>query len=216
MIQEFEIFSQRICMLPERVLYLPKDQTILVADLHFGKVNHFRKSGIAVPVSANEKNAALLIDVIQKTKPKRVIFLGDLFHSHYNQEWETVGQIVQHFVEVSFELVIGNHDILSKQQYVRHTIKVHEGSLTLGQWLLTHEPMTFEKIPEGFYNLAGHIHPGVRLQGAAKQALLLPCFYFGKKQGLLPAFGSFTGLARIYPKVYERIFVLADGKVMGV
>ena len=213
---EFEIFCERVCMLPERVLYLPVNQAILVADLHFGKVNHFRKSGVAVPILANQKNAALLIDVIQLMKPRQVIFLGDLFHSHYNQEWETVGQIVQYFAEVSFELVLGNHDILSRQQYARHAIKVHEESLTLGQWLLTHEPMAIEKIPEGVYNLAGHIHPGVLLQGAAKQTLLLPCFYFGKKQGLLPAFGSFTGLARIYPKVDEQVFVVAEQKVIVV
>jgi metallophosphoesterase superfamily enzyme len=46
-----------------------------------------------VPAAANNKNTELLISLLQDTKPDRVIFLGDLFHSHYNEEWEVLGQI---------------------------------------------------------------------------------------------------------------------------
>jgi len=211
---EFEVLSERVEMFAEKVLFLPAHNSLLVADVHFGKVNHFRKSGIAVPVIANDKNASTLIDVIQQLKPQRVIFLGDLFHSHYNQEWETVGQIIRHFSNCSFELVLGNHDVLGAQQYSRHLIKVHLRQLDLGQWTLSHQPM--QQVSNGHYNLAGHIHPGIRLKGTAKQALLLPCFYFGKNAGLLPAFGSFTGLAQIFPKKEERIFVVANEKVIAV
>ncbi len=211
---DFLIWNEPIALLPEKVLYLPKYRLILVADLHFGKVNHFRKSGIAVPPKANDKNADTLINVINATKPDRVIFLGDLFHSYYNEEWETVGQILKHFSACSFELVLGNHDILSLQQYQRHGIKVFESQMIVGQWLLTHEPL--ETIPENFYNLAGHIHPGARLTGSGRQSMILPCYYFGKQQGILPAFGSFTGLATIHPKKNENVFVIAEGKVMKV
>jgi uncharacterized protein len=211
---DFIIEGERIILLPEKVLYLPQHKTILVADLHFGKVNHFRKSGIAVPAKANDKNADTLINVINAIKPDRIIFLGDLFHSHYNEEWETVGQILKHFSACSFELVLGNHDILGLQQYQRHAIKVFENQLIIGQWLLTHEPLTIT--PENFYNLAGHIHPGVRLQGAARQSLMLPCFYFGKRNGILPAFGSFTGLAKITPKQGERVFAIAEEKIIAI
>jgi uncharacterized protein len=211
---DFLIEGERIALLPEKVLYLPKHKTVLVADLHFGKVNHFRKAGIAVPAKANDKNAETLINVIHATKAERVIFLGDLFHSHYNEEWETVGQILQHFSACSFQLVLGNHDILSLQQYQQYSIQVFENQLIIGQWLLTHEPLS--TIPENFYNLAGHIHPSARLTGSGRQSMMLPCFYFGRRQGILPAFGSFTGLAVIHPKKDEHVFVIAEGKVMKV
>ncbi|HNU41619.1 MAG TPA: phosphoesterase, partial [Cyclobacteriaceae bacterium] len=69
--------------------------------------------------------------------------------------------------------------------------------------------------PEGVYNLSGHIHPAVRLKGTGRQSVMLPCFYFGKQQGILPAFGSFTGMARIVPKKEDRIFVIAENKVIA-
>ncbi len=205
--------EESITLLPQRLLYLNHHRALVVADVHFGKINHFRKAGIAVPAKANNRNAADLIDAINQTKPERVVFLGDLFHSTYNDEWETVGQITDHFRQCAFELVVGNHDILSDNQYARHSIRCIP-QLVLGQWLLTHEPLT--DIPDNCYNLAGHIHPGIRLHGSGRQSLMLPCFYFGKRQGLLPAFGAFTGLAKIKPQKEDRVFVLAEGKIIQV
>ena len=70
---EIEVASERVQLLPEKALYLIQHKILLLADLHFGKVNHFRKAGIAVPAKANKKNAETLIDLIQRTKitPKR-------------------------------------------------------------------------------------------------------------------------------------------------
>ncbi len=210
---EIELMSETAWLLPEKALWLKSRKTLLMADLHFGKINHFRKSGIPVPARANDKNTETLISVLHLAKPDRVIFLGDLFHSHYNEEWEVLGQIRKHFVQCSFELVLGNHDILSAVQYERHTMKCYVNELREGDLILTHEPMT--EVPPGLYNLSGHLHPGVQLRGTGKQSVTLPCFYFGKNQGILPAFGSFTGIARIVPKKEDRVFVIAEDKIIA-
>jgi DNA ligase-associated metallophosphoesterase len=202
--EEFELW-------PERAVYWKRINTLLLADLHIGKVNHFRKAGIAVPSKANDKNIENLVGLIQQLKPERVICLGDLFHSHYNPEWEVFGEIVKHFKPISFELVLGNHDIMSDHQYERKGIRVHD-ELLLDGFIFTHHPL--ESIAEGQYNIAGHIHPGIHLRGKGRQELTLPCFYFGGRQGLLPAFGAFTGLARIYPKKGEQVFAIAEDSVI--
>ncbi len=201
-------------MLPEKALTLMSHKILVLADLHFGKINHFRKSGIPVPSKANDQNSEFLIDLLNRVKPERVIFLGDLFHSHYNEEWEVVGQVLHHFSSCQFELVKGNHDIMSNLQYERHKIFVHEGALKIGPFVFTHEPL--ETTEDEYYNMAGHIHPGVHLLGKGRQSLTLPCFYFGKGQGIMPAFGSFTGLAKIAPKKDDQIFVIADGKILKI
>jgi DNA ligase-associated metallophosphoesterase len=210
---EVELFREKVILLSQKALWFKARKLLLVADLHFGKINHFRKSGIPVPAKANDRNTELLISLLNQTKPERIIFLGDLFHSHYNEEWEVVGQIRKHFSACSFELVLGNHDILSELQYERHSMIVYPQELKIGDFVFTHEPLT--DVQEGMYNLAGHLHPGVRLSGTGKQAMTLPCFYFGKQRGILPAFGSFTGLARVSPKKDERIFVIANDKIIA-
>jgi DNA ligase-associated metallophosphoesterase len=201
-------------LLSQKALYWPSEKILLVADLHLGKVNHYRKAGYPVPTRANDENTAILIDLLNHYKPGRMIFLGDLFHSHYNEEWEVLGQVIRHFTSTSFELVMGNHDIMSTLQYERHAVKVHKEELRIGDLLLTHAPL--EEPVAGVYNLAGHIHPGARLLGKGRQALLLSCFYFGKHQGILPAFGSFTGLYPVKTMKGDHVYVIADGEVIEI
>lgn len=210
---EIEWMDEKLNLLPQKAIWIQQRSMLVLADLHLGKINHFRMSGIPVPAKANDKNTETLIMLITKTKADRVVFLGDLFHSHYNEEWEVVGQVRKHFTSCSFELVVGNHDILSRLQYDRHRIFIHPEKLEEGRMILTHEPM--ETVPEGKGNLYGHIHPGVRLLGSGRQSLMLPCFSFGQPYAVLPAFGSFTGLAKINPKKEDRIFIIAENKVIA-
>ncbi|MEO1049354.1 MAG: ligase-associated DNA damage response endonuclease PdeM [Bacteroidota bacterium] len=210
--EEVEIRGEKLTLFPEKGALWSRKSTLLLADLHLGKVNHFRKSGIAVPEKANDQNTEKLIDILQLTKPERVIFMGDLFHSHYNLEWEVFGQVINHFTEVSFELVQGNHDIMSSYQYDKHRLKLHNKPLVESPFILSHEPM--EEIPDDLYNIAGHVHPGVRLLGKGRQGLRLPCFYFSKNQALLPAFGAFTGMYRISPKKEDSVYLIVENSVI--
>jgi metallophosphoesterase superfamily enzyme len=47
--------------------------------------------------------------------------------------------------------------------------------------LLTHEPL--ETIPQGVYNLSGHIHPAVQLRGTGSAVSNLAVFLFWKTAG---------------------------------
>jgi uncharacterized protein len=210
-----ELLASGIRLLAEKALFFERRKTLVVADLHFGKINHFRQAGLPVPSVANKRNAETLIDILNQWKPVRTIFLGDLFHSHYNEEWEVVGQIVYNFTACQFTLIRGNHDIMSEQQYARKGIKVIDRE-SIDGWILTHEPMNREEIPQGEMNMAGHIHPGALLQGKGRQAITLPCFWLSSNQLILPAFGSFTGLAQIRPAENDGVFVILENKILEV
>lgn len=209
-----EILGETLELMPQKAIWWEARKSLLLADMHLGKVNHFRKAGIPVPLQASTRNWETLIEVVRQKVPDRIVCIGDLFHSHYNSDWEMVGQFTRSFPEVVFELVTGNHDILSDHQYARNNIVVHHSALQLGPFMLNHFPD--ENPPPGSYVLSGHLHPGVLLQGRGKQRVVLPCFYFGEQQGYLPAFGMFTGLAKVSPKRNDRIFVIADDAVFSI
>lgn len=206
-----EILDEEFGLYPQKAIFWKAQKALLLSDLHLGKINHFRRAGIPVPQKANDHNLEVFIDLVHACRPERIICLGDLFHSHYNTEWESFGEVVKHFSSATFELVQGNHDIMGDYQYSRKGIEVHP-SLQIGKFLLTHHPL--EDVPDDVYNIAGHIHPGVSLRGRGRQAITLPCFYFGGRQALLPAFGKFTGLARILPKKEDKVFVVAEEKII--
>ena len=93
-------------------------------------------------------------------------------------------------------------------------MQIHPEPYEQGPFILTHHPLKEEEVPEGLYNLCGHIHPAVYLRGRGKQGMKLPCFHFTTKQGVLPAFGEFTGTAIMRTKKKDQVFVVSGEKVI--
>lgn len=208
-----QLAGETMHLLGERAMFWAAKGTLLIADLHLGKAGHFRKAGIAIPQTVNLTNLRQLTRLVMRTQPQEVLFLGDLFHSDPNREWPAFVRWKQQFPDTRFSLLMGNHDILPPTFYQQAGVQCYPEGLQTGPFWLTHAPA--EDTGKG-YNLAGHIHPGVRLSGKGRQSLRLPCFWFGDRQGLLPAFGAFTGLFRIAPKPRERLYVVVNEKVVPI
>jgi len=195
----------------EKELYWKELNTLVISDLHLGKTQHFTENGIPLPKMANTNNYWRLDALLKKYKPSEVIFLGDLFHSVYNEECERFKDYILNYENIKWTLVLGNHDILSDEYYESTIMEVVE-SYTENGIYLTHEP---EDLID-HYNICGHIHPAIRLSGKARQSLRLPCFYFGNERGIMPAFGEFTGTYTVKPKRGDQVFVIADKEVIKV
>lgn len=197
-----------------KTIFWPDEKALLIADLHIGKINHFRKFGIPVPVEAISKNFDILNQQIEKYSPETVYFLGDLFHSHHNAEWELLQAEMTKHNDIEFVLIMGNHDILPDLTYKDSSLNIIKDKLEKGPFILTHHPM--DNIPTRKYNLCGHIHPGVRLTGKGRQSLKLPCFYFNISQGILPAFGTFTGTSLIESNGDSTIYGIAEDSLIRI
>lgn len=175
-------------LLPEKAVWWPSYQALLLADVHLGKTEHFRRNGLGVPHLELRENARLE-GLIATHKPQVVYLLGDLFHSSFNNAWLGFEGLLNRWSQVRFVLVAGNHDILGAEHYAHPNLEVVAG-VEIGPFELVHDPADAGGKK---YFLAGHLHPVVHLSGKAKQRLRLPAFLFGPQGGYLPAFGAFTG-----------------------
>ncbi len=211
---QIELGTEIVQLLSERALFRPADETLIIADLHLGKAMHFRKNGISIPNKSAEKDYERLTFLFQTLKPKRIILLGDLFHSAHNQEWNLFCDFVNTFKKVEFVLVLGNHDILERSHYEKICLTLVEEELKEETLIFSHHPL--KEIPSNKINIAGHIHPGIVLSGKGKQRIKLPCFYFYENQLILPAFGSLTGLQLVVPEKEAKVFVVTPGRVMEI
>ena len=209
---KLEVVGEELLFHTNRVMFWPEQSTLFLSDPHFGKVTHFRKRGIPLPNQLLEGNYRRLEESILYFKPRTVVILGDLFHSDQNLEWELLKDFVDSFDDVQFELVLGNHDILPKNEWYDSKFEVFWDELIKPPFVLTHFPMEYPH--EEHFNLAGHLHPGVRLRGGPAQSVRLPCFYFNRYQGILPAFGDFTGNYRLRPKSGDRIIAIAEEQLI--
>lgn len=213
-LKEVEIDGNKWLLSSNRVLFWEQQNALLLADAHLGKTGHFRKEGIGIPQDVYQKDLHRLFDCIHFFQTKHVWIIGDLFHSHGNKELDLFLKWRKDFKKIEFHLVKGNHDILPKQWYEDANIQLHAKEVVIGNIELTHDPKDYVD-PEK-YSLSGHVHPGVLIKGLGRQKLRFPCFYFGQKQGLLPAFGEFTGLFTIETESNDKCFAIVNHELIPI
>jgi uncharacterized protein len=209
---KFIHLGQNLFLHPYKSLYWKEQKVLFLSDLHIGKAAHFRKSGIPIPEAVHHTDFSRLTHLIDYYKPDRLVILGDLFHSSYNAAWEKFRHLFTNQIALKPELVSGNHDILDAEHYA--FMSIYNDSLIIEPFILSHIPLDQNNIFE-FYNLCGHLHPSIVIYGRAKQSFRVDCFYFGKKHGILPAFGNFTGRSKMPSRNSEdKIFAVAENQIV--
>jgi len=212
---ECTVAGEKLVLLAEKVAYWPAGSALFVADFHLGKAASFRSAGIALPPGTTSENVERLGRAIDKTGAAEVIFLGDFLHSAEGRAESTMRRFAawpEARKDLRLTLVRGNHDRKAGDPPESWRMRCVDAGERLGTFVLNHEP---GPSPTGGYALAGHIHPAVRLS-ASGESLRLPCFWFGARCGVLPAFGAFTGSAEVQPRRGDQVFVVAEDEVIGV
>lgn len=198
-------------LLPMRALWWNEGKALIVSDLHLGKASHFRKEGIYLPAEAEAGDLQHLDQLILQYNPERIWILGDFFHSEYNASWQQVVEWRKQNAAIEILLIKGNHDLLNEQYYEQVGIQLMP-QLIVGEVVFSHAPVTFE----GMFTVAGHIHPGIKMEMKARQNLYLPCFYLNEQVLLLPAFGKLTGLYSINPDKGSEVYAIAGGEMLRI
>jgi DNA ligase-associated metallophosphoesterase len=210
-----EVAGQRLALLAERAVYWPGEKTLFIADFHLGKAASFRRAGIALPSGTTAENCERLDRAIARTGAQHVVFLGDFLHSAQGRAPTTFERFCawrDTRRTVKLTIVRGNHDKKAGDPPESFGVRCIDAGEVLGPFVLNHEPGP----SRGGYALAGHIHPAVRLSACGEKPVRLPCFWFGPRFGVLPAFGAFTGNADVLPRKGDQVFVIAEHEVLQV
>ena len=212
---ECAVAGERLLLLPERAVFWPAKETLFVADYHLGKAASFRGAGIPLPAGTTSENVERLDRAVTRTRSSRVVFLGDFLHSAAGRAPRTLARFAswrEQRKELELTLVRGNHDANAGDPPGEWGFRTIDAGERLGPFVLNHEPGAART----GYALAGHTHPAVRLSSHGEETLRLPCFWFGARCGVLPAFGAFTGTALVRPRRGDQVFVIAEGEVLKV
>ncbi len=215
---DVEVGGGTLRLLPQRAAYWLEERLLLVADLHLGKAQSFRRLGVPVPQGTTGASLAQLDDALAATGARGIVFLGDLIHSVHAKApgtWAAMARWRESHASLMLYLVRGNHDHHAGDppptwdiRCVDEPWRVRPG----GGLALAHHPAPVA----GAYVLAGHLHPAISLGGRAHDRLRLPCFHLGETVGVLPAFGAFTGMHVITRAARDRVFAVHDSGVVAV
>lgn len=209
-----EVGGAVLQLLAGKAAWWAAGRTLLLADAHIGKAVSFRKLGVPVPEATTGGNLDAIDALLAAHDAKRIVFLGDLLHSRQAHDRDTLAAVAAWRAqrsELDLVLVRGNHDDRAGDPPPSWGVHCVDEPWTLPgapQLALCHHP----EPRHGAYVLAGHLHPCITV-GRGIDRLRLPCFHFGDRVGVLPAFGAFTGMHPIERAPGNRVFVVADNAV---
>ena len=208
--------NQTLLLMPERCVLWQEKRILMAADLHLGKEGTFRSAGIALPEGPSAETLERLEQALTRSGATRLVVLGDLFHGAGSVDAfaEVMEAWRNRWPDLGIELIGGSHDRWSGELPESWHIEMHQEPRRMDPFMLRHYPAA-DNAEE--YWLAGHLHPGVLLKEGKRGATLrLPCFYFTEQGGILPAFGSFTGVTRVEPDPGSHCYAIAGDQVVRI
>jgi DNA ligase-associated metallophosphoesterase len=168
-------------------LFWPREQAILVADLHLEKASWFARLGQFLPPYDSHATLTALAREIDRTNARRLFCLGDSFHDAFGCERLPANAralLTGLTRRLHWVWIVGNHD----PGYADHCGGRLEEELEIGGIVLRHEAVRGEPRPE----ISGHFHPKLRVHLSGRR-VSRRCFVASTTKLILPAFGSLTG-----------------------
>lgn len=215
---DLRLAGQMLSLLPQRAVFWAERKTLLIADPHLGKDDTFRRAGIPVPVAVAEHDLRRLSALIQALCPSRLVILGDFLHAR-PEPGDAMHRLLDTWRDrhrsLDVLLVRGNHDHHAGDPVASLGFKVMNEPHDDGPFVYRHHPLKPDAMTDADRPvLAGHLHPGVTVRLDRHQARRVPCFHATAQQFVLPAFGRFTGTARVHPGSPGELYAVAPSRVI--
>ncbi len=196
-------------LLGMRALYWPVRQTLMIADLHLGKADVFRRAGIGLPAGGTEEDIHRLTRIIAAYPVTTLYILGDVLHgpahrAAWYRQWQ--GWREQH-AALRIGALAGNHDrVLPKADL---GVELLGAQLSDGPFLLRHDPQPHPSQ----HVLCGHLHPLAKLPGMQRR---WPAFWLRERLTVLPAFSQFTAGIAPVQLPGEQLVACVDGEAIAL
>jgi len=215
-------------------LFLKKEKTLIISDLHIGIEEELIKKGILIPRTHSDQIMKELKYIFSKVRPKKVIINGDLKHEFgriSREEWKQTRKVLNFILEKlgsqNLILVKGNHDTILKP--IIKDLKLVDYYKT-GDYFICHGHKLFRNndFKKSKTIIIGHDHAAIFLRDTAKQEKF-KAFFSGtwkkKKMILMPSMNAlYEGTAildepTLSPFLKEfkakEVFVLGNHKVFS-
>jgi uncharacterized protein len=168
-------------------LFWPREEALLVADLHLEKASWFARLGQFLPPYDSHATLSALAAEFERTGARRLFCLGDSFHDAFGCERlpdQARALLTDLTGRLDWTWIVGNHD----PGFADHCGGKLEEEVEIAGVVLRHEVVRNDPRPE----ISGHFHPKLRVNLKGRH-VSRRCFVVSPSKMILPAFGSLTG-----------------------
>ena len=196
----FSFAGETFSATPGGALFWPREQALLVSDLHLEKASWFARLGQFLPPYDSHATLTALAAEVERTGARRLYCLGDSFHDRFGCE-RLPGAARDLLTDLTSRLdwtwIVGNHDTA----FADHCGGRLEDEVEVAGIVLRHEAVREDRRPE----MSGHYHPKLRVHLRGRQ-VSRRCFVVSATKLILPAFGALTGgLDAHHPEILRSV-----------
>ncbi|MDB5726129.1 MAG: ligase-associated damage response endonuclease PdeM [Novosphingobium sp.] len=187
----FQFNGEELRLVDGRALFWPRENALLVADLHLEKASFFAKHGQMLPPYDSRETLGRIADALLQTGARRVFCLGDNFHDSagkHRLEPHAAGMLAALTRATDWVWITGNHDAPIDSPGAGDVAGTHAEELEVAGMILRHRTKRGETRPE----LSGHYHPKLTIAARGRR-VSRPCAVASESRLILPAFGALTG-----------------------
>lgn len=157
-------------------------ETLVLADIHIGYEEALNKQGLLVPRFQFKETEKRIKNILEKTKPRKIIINGDLKHEFgtiSETEWRHTLKILDLFKDKEIILIKGNHDTIlgpianKKNLTIKDYYKINNMFICHGDKILDNINFSTSKII-----IIAHEHPAIVI-GTKTRKETYKCFLKG-------------------------------------
>jgi hypothetical protein len=203
------IAGEAVELLGDRALLWPARSRLLVADLHLGKGDVFRRAGIGLPAGGTLHDLQRLTRLLGDTGARELWVLGDILHgpaplAAWHGQWQ---QWRGQHSQVRIVGVAGNHDRALADAALG--IELAAACVEDGPFALRHDPLPHPRL----HVICGHLHPLAALPGMRRR---WPAFWLREGSTVLPAFSQFTAGVVAEPARGQCLVACVEGEAIAL
>ena len=181
--------EQELRLVGGRALFWPRENALLVADLHLEKASWFASKGQMLPPYDSRETLERVALAVRETGARRVFALGDNFHDGKGParlDAHAAGMLAALTRALEWVWITGNHDGAPDGGPGMAGAELAE--IEVAGMVLRHHARAGETRPE----LSGHFHPRLSVTARGRR-ISRPCVVASEARLVLPAFGALTG-----------------------
>ncbi|MEO8455708.1 MAG: ligase-associated DNA damage response endonuclease PdeM [Sphingomicrobium sp.] len=196
----FSFAGETVFATADGALFWPREDALLVADLHLEKASWFARLGQFLPPYDSHATLSALAGEVERTGARRLYCLGDSFHDAFGCERlpeQAKTLLTELTAKLDWTWIVGNHD----PGFADHCGGKLEDEVELAGIVLRHEAERHDPRAE----ISGHFHPKLRVNVKGRH-VSRRCFVVSPSKMILPAFGALTGgLDAHHPEILRSV-----------
>lgn len=169
----------------DHFVFLKKEKTLIMSDLHIGLEEVMHKEGFLIPkINFSELNKRVET-ALKKLKPKKIILNGDIKHefgSINREEWKNISNFLDVIKKYANVIIIeGNHDKIFRPIALKKGIETCTYYLSEDKKIFVCHGDNIIKnndFEKSKFIVIGHVHPAITLRDGFRNEKF-KCFLYG-------------------------------------